>query len=276
MSVTCLPLKKLEDSGKLEELHAELLYPKLIIFEDSQNFRIVDLNTKEESGNPDLTFNFKHEILDKILQDHLLWIILKSGEIVVTDITRGTQAKIKLDNYTKYQINRMRNINHKVYFFSEGGECLYAPLSVQELNERIGEGASEISLTLEKTRLRYVDSEHITKKQLFDNLNLFVEKGEIIVECPLTGLHEIISTDVNIGHIVPWGELVVLSSNERMWAVNLRDSNVYYKFENIEHSGTFYPLAVHNNGFYFLVWGKSEVSFMFFCILYSLEHIMNL
>lgn len=262
--VTCLPLKKLNASRKFKELHAELLYPKLVIFEDCHYFRIVDLNTKEESGNWDLAFKFEHEILDKALQDHLLWIVLKSGEIVVTDIMKGTQAKIKLENYTKYQIHRLRNVNHKVYFFSEGGECLHAPISVQELNERISDGASEISLTLEKSRLRYVDSERISNKQPFDGLYLFVEKGDIIVECPLTGLQEIITTDINIEHIVPWGELVVLSRKETMWAVNLRDSNVYYKFENIEDTGNYYPLAVHSNGFYFLVWDNLEV------ILFSL------
>lgn len=267
MSVTCLPLKRLDASRKLEELHAELLYPKLVIFEDYQNFRIVDLNTKEEPGNQDLTFNFEHEILDKTLQDHLLWIILKSGEIVITDIIKGAQVNIKLDNYSKYQINRLKNLNHKVYFFSEGRECLHAPVSVQELNEKISKGANEISLTLEKTSLRCVDSEHITKKQLFDGLYLYVEKGDIIVECPLTGLQELISTEVNIEHIVPWGELVVLSSKEKMWAVNLRDSNVFYKFENIEQSG-YYPLGVHDNGFYFLVWDKLEVIYKFF--LFSL------
>lgn len=276
MSVTCLPLKKFDASRKLKELHAELLYPNLVIFEDNQNVRIVDLNTKDESGNRDFALNFEQEILDKTLQDHLLWTILKSGEIVITDIIKGTQAKIKLDNYTKYQINRLQNVNHKVYFFSEGGECLHAPFSVQELSEKISNGANEISLTLEKTRLRY-DSEQITKKQLFDSLYLFVEKGDIIVECPLTGLQDIISTDVAIEHIVPWGELVVLSSKKRMWVVNLRDSTVYYKFENIEHAGNYYPLAVHNNGFYFLVWDTLEVIFMFyfFVKLISPKYFIN-
>lgn len=262
--VTCLPLKKLNTSEKIEELHAELLFPNLVIFEDCHNFRIVDLNTKEESGNWDRAFKFEHQILDKALQDHLLWVILKSGEIVITDIRKGAQAKIKLDNYTKYQNHRLQNVNDKVYFFTEGGECLHAPLSVKELNEKISNGASEISLTLEKARLRYGDSEHITKKQPFDGLYLFVEKGNLFVECPLTGLQEIITTDVNIDHIVPWGEMVVLSSKETMWAVNLRDSNVYYKFENIEGPGNYYPLSVHNNGFYFLVWDKLEVIFIFF------------
>lgn len=268
MSVTCIPLKKLDASRKLEELHAELLYPKLVIFEDNHNFRIVDLNTKEESNNSDLVFNFEHEILDKTFQDHLLWIILKSGETVVTDIMKGTLAKIKLGNFTKYQINRLQNVNQNVYFFSEGGECLHVPLSVQELDERISKGPSEISLNLEKTRVRSIESEHMTKKQQFDNLYLFIENGDIVVECPLTGLQETISTDVKIERIVPWGELVILSSKEQMWAVNLRESDVYYKFENIENSGNYYPLAVHNNGLYFLVWDKLEVIFNFFAFFY--------
>lgn len=263
MTVSCLPLKKISASKNLKELHAELLYPKLIIFEDYQNFRIVDLNTKEESDKSDLVFNFEYDILDKTLQDHLLWIILKSGEIFITDIINGTQAKIKLDNYNKYQINRLQNVNHKVYFFSEGGECLHALLSVQELNERISKGANEIFLTLEKTRLRCV-GEHVIKKQRLDNLYLFIENGDIIVECPLTGLQETISTNVKVEYIVPWGELVVLSSKEQMWTVNLRDSNVYYKFENDEHSGSYYPLAIHNNRLYFLVWNKLEVIIIVF------------
>lgn len=272
MSVTCLCLKKLDVSRKVEELHAELLYPKLVIFEDYQNFRIVDLNTKEETSNSDLVFNFEHEILDKTLQDHLLWIILKSGEIVITDIIKGTQAKIKLDNYTKYQINRLQNVDQKVYFFSEGGECLHAPLSVQELDERIITGASEITLNLEKTRLRSVNPERITKKQQFDDLYLLIENGDIIAECPITGLQETISTDVKIEHIVPWDELVIFSCKEQMWAVNLRESNVYYKFANIENSGNYYPLAVHNNGLYFLVWDKLEVIFISLFFLSSLHY----
>lgn len=268
MSVTCLPLKKLDASRKFEELHAELLYPKLVIFEDYHNFRIVDLNPKEESGDLNIAFNFEHEILDTTLQDHLLWIILKSGEIFITDILKGAQSKIRLDNYTKYQINRLQNDDHKVYFFSEGGECLYAPLSVLELDEKINKGASEISVTLEKTRLRCANSEHGAKKQLFNGHYLFVEKGEIIVECPLTGLQETISINADIEKIVPWGELVVLSSKERMWAVNLTDSNVYYTFENTEHSENYYPLAVHNNGFYYFLWTELKVSFRFFLLYF--------
>lgn len=261
MSIIHSQLKKI-CTKSFDHLQVQFLYPKLVIFEDTQSFRIVHLQSKktqETVEDLDLSFKLDHEILDSVLQDHILWLILRSGEVLVTDVLKGSQLKIRPDNYENYKIHKFRTINHLLFLVSESGECLSAPFRTHELVEKLNAGLTDITVSLEKANKHYNSLKSCIPKKLINGLEIYSEGSDIVIKCPETGIDEVISTNVKIKHIVPWDDVVFLADESNMWIADLRDGKIVYEFKNV--GANYYPLAAHNNGFYYLLWDKTEVSY---------------
>ncbi|KAI5635754.1 hypothetical protein NE865_11550 [Phthorimaea operculella] len=255
MCVTYAQIKTSQNNINSEIKEALFLHPKVIIFEDNKTFRLVDLETKTTEPVPDHVYRLEDEIRDKRLIENNLWLVLKSGELLVINVLQGLQIKIKSDNFENYRICRLKTADGKLFLFSESEECLGSPLSTQELDKAFANGTEEITVTFEKVRSRRFDYD--LPWSSLDGLKIYSEYGQITVQCPITGLTETIESDAKIKYVIPWMDLAVVASSTDMWLVDLKDSNIAFNFDNPSQKN-FYPLAAYNNGFYYMLWDKAK------------------
>ncbi|KAJ2947776.1 hypothetical protein O0L34_g9558 [Tuta absoluta] len=256
MSVTFAQIKTSQNNVNTEIIEALFLYPKVILFEDNKTFRFVDLETKTTEPVPDRVYQLEHEIQDKKLIENYLWLVVKSGELLIINVLQGSKIKIKSDNFENYRICRLKTAGGKLFLFSESEECLGSPLCTQDLDKAFANGTEEITVTFEKVRSLRFDCDYLQSN--LNGLKIYSEYGQIAVQCPISGLTESIESNIQIKYVLPWRDLAVVASNTNMWLVDLKDSNIAFNFDN-PNQRNFYPLAAYNNGFYYMIWDKAEV-----------------
>lgn len=253
MTILSSQVQKFNTHGKVDHLQVLFLYPKLVIFEDSKIIRILDIEaeTDDERTKNETSYYLDHYLIDHCLHDHFLWLILKSGELMAIDILQGSQLKIVADAYRPC---KMQNIDGSLYLISESGDWLKSPFTSKELDRKLAEGIKEVNVSLEKTRKLCL--ENYTSKSI-NGLQIYTELGAIKVKCPLTGLCEVIPVNVEIDHVVPWGDQAVLGSNSKMWLIDLANGNIIHEFQQL--AVNYYPVTVWNNNLYYVLWDKEEV-----------------
>ncbi|CAG4979259.1 unnamed protein product [Parnassius apollo] len=186
-------------------IKAHFLYPKLVILEETRKVIIVDIENKSNEEEI-ISFDLEYDFVDDILQDHILWLTLKSYELVAINVHMCKLIKIKCNNYAYYRIKQFGKVENNILLMSESGECLAIPFTAVELDSKIKEGEKEITISLEKLNISrsVVISQH-TKIDL-NGFNAYIETGKIILECSITGLSEMLSASVELEYVVPWVE----------------------------------------------------------------------
>lgn len=248
MTIINSTIKKLSKSEKTNVLQAKFFYPKLVIFEDVTTFRILDLEEKKE----DLTereqlYKMSEEITDSALQDHFLWIALKSGQFLVTDLLNGSQIKIIVNNYSNLKFQQANT--NSFYFKSDSGEYLKAPYSTMELTKIISEGQCEHDISLKKFNISQEDSKPYGATDA-NGLMYYIEAGSLICQCPLTGFKETLLCQVPLSHALAWGDHIILADKSKMWIMDINNMNILFEFEC--NKSNFLPVMVYNNTFYYL------------------------
>lgn len=227
-------------------LHVEILYPKLVIFEGSCIFRILDLKCRKIE---DYTMDDKIVFIRII--DDLLWIILKSGQIIVMNIF--TNTKIKL--ITNLMIRSVQSNKGTIILYSESEEHYETPFTTKELDEKLTEGLEELVLTLKTTK--WNKNKEMNNVSILYGLHIFIENGKLNTKCLTTGLTAIIDTDLSLEYFVKWEENLVISSRSQMFVFDLSESKIVYNFEN--KTLNYYPLVANHGCLYYLMWSKNKV-----------------
>lgn len=242
---------------KLQKLNLQLLrkpkcfYPKVVLFDGLKAFRIIDLQSKDESLEK--MYEVQEEIVDSVLQEHLLWILLKSGEILVTNLLNGQQTKIIIINYSKVKFLENKSKN-KILMRSECGEYLSGP-STDEILKKFEESPTEISINLQ--RLLYQDVK-LFNGYLVNGLYVTIQDGKLICECPITGVIETILSPVSIEYVVSWGNQLIIAEKTKMWIIDLENSLTSYECQ--DRNNYYVPIAVFNNIFYYIEGNDEEVN----------------
>ncbi|CAK1601867.1 unnamed protein product [Parnassius mnemosyne] len=237
-------------------LKAHFLYPKLVILEETKKVLIVDIEDKSIEDEI-VSFDLEYDIVDDILQDHILWLTLKSYELVAINIHMSKLIKINCNNYAYYRIRQFGKVENNLLLMSESGEYLAIPFTTVELDNKIKGGEKEITVSLEKLNIsRSVVISQKTKVDM-NGLNAYIEAGKIILDCSITGLSEMLSASVELEYVVPWGQSVILGNKSKMWVIDLRNFNTIFEFEKVESN--YYPLKAVNKTFYYLLWDKEKV-----------------
>ncbi|XP_004932317.2 uncharacterized protein LOC101744529 [Bombyx mori] len=235
------------------QLHNKCIYPKIAIFQNPKSFVLLDLESVENKDlNQGITHAEEHEIVDSILKDHLLWIVLNTGHLLVVDVRRNIKLKIINDTY---KIHRIVVIKNNIQLVTESGECLNVPWSTEELSAKIEEGVEEICLPLKKSSKFLLDSETHETFQL-NELNIFIEKGILKTKCAVTGLSETISVNELLEHVDFWHNMLVLVDESNMWIIHTQDSKTIYKFETPGH---YCPLAINKDVLYYTLQHLTQV-----------------
>lgn len=249
--------RPLNSFGSAKHLKTHLLYPKLVLTSKSGIVNIINIKPNEESPENEQCFNMEEEIIDTVLQDNILWIVLASGRLCVLDVILENKRNVELTNFPNYKIRDVRTINGAVYFISESEECLVSHYPSKEIVKLIDTAASELQITVEKVRERRAIMHHISTVHL-GGVDVSVDQGSIVVECPITGLKEtILSAGSDIKQIQCWGELLVLTDGSSMWLLDLADAHITleYRTEGVKY----YPVGTYSDAFYYIYADGTEV-----------------
>lgn len=253
MTIIQACLQKLSIS-KCENLCAELLFSKIVLLEGKHIIHILDI--KENNSNP-FKYNFSAEIIHHIIYENLLWIALKSGELKVLDVRSNTSIKIKDNTYTNYNISRFVCRNEKLYLITESGECLKAPCTTRDLEDKLKAGIQELSYCHEKALEKFDKTEIATQKFKKETDIYIDDSGKIKIKCKKTGLTQNINTNVEINYIRLWRESIVVANHKNMWLLEDKTYDLLFVFDNKEYFCL--PVSADQSFFYYILWNETEV-----------------
>ncbi|KAJ0182617.1 hypothetical protein K1T71_001986 [Dendrolimus kikuchii] len=248
MSFTHSQLIKYQTALDLKShLNAEIFYPKLVIFEDVWRFRIVDLTSHEVEE-----CHMDEEIVYKRILDGLLWIILKSGQIILMNIL--TNATLKL--ITNLRIHSIQLIMGLLILRSKSEEYYEMPFTTKDLQDKISDGLKELVVNLKITKLGQNNKRKEIKIES-NELLTYIENGTLKVKCPITGLITSIDSDLSLEYLLTWEENLILSNKFQMFIIDSSQSRVVYTFESTESK--YYPVGINDGCLYYLIWNNNEV-----------------
>uniref|UniRef100_A0A2A4K850 Uncharacterized protein n=1 Tax=Heliothis virescens TaxID=7102 RepID=A0A2A4K850_HELVI len=255
MTITLSQVKSL-NSCITSNIDAKLLYPRVILFENKNSVRIVNLlENNEDIEKQNGYHTFEKEIVDKILLDHFVWLVFKCGDIIAVDVVKGIQIKVTNDTNTSLKICQIGRISNHLHFISESGDTFVIPLDTTVLLKRLCESTNELTVPFKKVHVSH-SSIKATENSI-NGLNIYIEEGTAKVKCPITGIVESITTKIKLDHVVSWKDQTIFTNGNQMWIIDLKESQVIHEFEEIE--GSYYPVLDHNGLFYYLVWSKEKV-----------------
>lgn len=250
MSVQYTCLQKLNVSDEVTSFETKFSYPKLVIFENSQNLRILDLDCKNEEVIEKVLQD--EVIVDKTLKDGLLWYIYKTGKINIVNLFNGKKMEL-VDE--RFKFIHMKVKDNELFLISESGEFLRLPYTSKEICEKMDTDESKLHVSLKEVNT------HIDWKSNIEinGLQILIEEGGLKAKCPVTGVMENVTSNVNLDHVFSWDVITILSNKSNMWVVDFKDSNVIFEFG---YKATVYcPVGIHNNILYYIVIDEKQVSF---------------
>lgn len=253
MSILQECFRKIQPYKTLSTISAELIYPKLVIFEEKCIVRIYDM-TKSEEENIKNIHSFDKEISHYILDGPYLWVLLTSGELFVIHLMKSSILEVKCNSYTNYKIRRFMIHDSKLIFISESGEKLSVSLTNDMLEEDFNRSADDVVISFEKSPVIVNKSINITNND--SETAMYVDAGKLMIKCNVTGLVDTLFVNTDLHCVSKWNDLNVLCDNINMWALN-RNFDLIHTFKNTE--GYFYPLTAYNDTFYYLSWNDKEV-----------------
>lgn len=259
MTVLSSVIKKLSKLERSDELRTKIYYPKLVLFEDATSIRILDLEEKENHPESELLFKLEDKITGSALQDHFLWVSLKSDAFLVINLINGKQIKVSVNNYCNLKLHEMNT--NSFYFKSDGGEYLKTPYSTKELVKLFAEDQYEHIVLLKKLN-RSKDEVKQHNGTTINGLLYYVESGSLVAQCPLTGLKETIFCQITLSYGLSWGNYIILADKSRIWIIDMKTQNIVSEFG--DDNSKVLPVVLHNNIFYYLIDDDLEVLILFY------------
>ncbi|XP_048004818.1 uncharacterized protein LOC125240785 isoform X2 [Leguminivora glycinivorella] len=253
MSITHSRLKKF---SSFDLVNAHFIHPKLIIQEDTEKVRLCDLTARNEEEDPDndKIYNFDAKISNTHVHGELLWVLLRSGDIIVINPANGSQIQVTCEKLANYKIQKLRSNEKNVILISKSGECLMVLFSRKDLEQDMIDGKTEHTISIHKYGGSYLPVE---SHMLTNGLIAYTEGEALVLKCPVTGLYEVMTSTTKLNSAVPWADSLIISDGASMWLVDIKDSRIIYQFK--EDGITCYPLGSYNNYFYYLVWDQMQV-----------------
>lgn len=247
-------MKKVPLSKNINQLKANLLYPKVVIFENARTIVVVDLQSDELSSS-NQTYTFEHEIIQHIFDEYFLWVVLKSSEVFVINTNKNSSLRLIINNFANYKIDGFESDGNKLIFISSSGERLFNPYTKEELCFQFENQAKEITVSLQKVPPGYKLK---PLQVLYNNgLKICAQNMNLLIKCPITGVFEKLTINKDLEYVVPWDDAAVISTKQQMWMLDLSNFNKLIDFEKIESH--YIPLGSYENIFYYITW-ETEVS----------------
>ncbi|XP_068626637.1 uncharacterized protein rod [Battus philenor] len=251
-------IKTVTVSESINDLKVHFIFPKLVIIEDKRKIIIVDITHEiGDEVNKTGVFELKYDVTDGVLQDHFLWLTVTSNEFYVVNVFKNILIKISSDNYANYDIQHIVKEGNNLVLISKSGECLAAPFTTEELDNKIKSGEKEITVTLEKLNVCRFVSKPQFNMTLLNGINAYLDVGKIILECIITGTKDVLHANIHLEYMVPWGNAVVLGNKNNMWIHDLNDFKTTFEFPNVESK--YYPVAATNETLYYLLWDEDKI-----------------
>ncbi|XP_050670659.1 uncharacterized protein LOC126969348 [Leptidea sinapis] len=245
---------KLPRKFAADKVTAYLSYPKIAIFED-KNVIFADCAKLQEPPSYK-EYPFDHDILNHILFKQNLWIVLKSFEIIVINIEREAMLTIIPNNYANYKIRDFECDGNNIFLISESGEKLKNPFTQEQLNNEFEKGTNTVTVQLEKTTTS--TKQTLREPHFKSGFDILAQNSNICITCPVTGLNKILATNSELKYVKPWDDKAVFGNDLKMWAVNLKNMQKAFDFENIESNCL--PLGYYSDSFYFILWGNETIN----------------
>ncbi|XP_041975617.1 uncharacterized protein LOC121730575 [Aricia agestis] len=248
---TCIKTVPIEETSF--KIQAEFFYPKIVVIEDKL-IRILD-SVSEDNSCQNYVQNFETKIIDYMAYDNMLWLAFKSGEVVVANPHNNSILKLENTGYSTYIIHQFVQYNNQLYILTESGEYLTTSVSPKDIKSNLNNGTASLSMSYEKVHIPRVKKDEM---KIWSNGIMYqLCSGNIKIQCPVTGLWEILSLNVEIQYLRLWSNMMVLASLKKMWLIDAKTYNTLFAFD--ENNGKFLPLAAHENTFYYLNWYDKEI-----------------
>ncbi|CAH2989476.1 unnamed protein product [Chilo suppressalis] len=246
-------LSHLTLSDSFNYIEAKILYHNIVI--QSKN-TVHLLNIKDGSnGNPHTTLNFKSDIVAKAEQKHLLWLLLKSGELNIINLRECSHIVVIINNYKIRELHCIPD--NELFLVSESGDFFVCSLAIEDIDIQFKNGVSEISTDLLKTSRPLSVTKSNSINNVWKGLFIYNEQENLTLKCPLTNLNRNIVHNKNVKYILPWNDLLILSEKCSMWIINPIDASVLFVFPSSTMS--YYPVEIYNQVLYYLTWRENEI-----------------
>ncbi|CAG9796703.1 unnamed protein product [Diatraea saccharalis] len=252
MDIVYSSLTELTSLDEVENIEAKLFYPVIAVIQNRNTVHL--LNTKESKGNPQI-FKFNSDIICKAEQNHLLWLLFKSGEIVIFNILKNLNIYVTIDNYKVQKL--YCDIDNELIFLSESGQSLKCPLTIEDIDTQFANKVSKISTSLLKLLTHSNGIQPDNGNSDWKGLNMYIEEQNIVLKCITTNINGNILLNKSLEKILPWDDMVVLAEKDNMWIINPKDANVIFLFPN--NNMYYYPIGAYNQLLYYITWRGKEI-----------------
>ncbi|CAH2102700.1 unnamed protein product [Euphydryas editha] len=269
MSILQKCFRKIQPFKTLSNISAELIYPKLVIFEEEIIVRIYDITKSVEENTKDV-HSFDKEISNYIIYGPYLWVLLTSGELYVIHILKNSILKVKYNSYTNYKIRRFIIHNSNLIFISESGEKLCVSITNDMLDEEFNKGTVDIVISFEKSPV--IINKNININNYDYETTMYIDAGKLMIKCNITGLIETIFANTDLRYVTKWNDFNVICDSLNMWVLN-QSFDLIHTFENTGRY--YYPLTTYNDIFYYLSWNKDEIEIYHASLAVNEDHDKN-
>lgn len=250
------------------DVYAKLFYPKLAIITGKRYIAIIDIESNSDDGLCEKDFHYQTEddIIDVFLQENLLWVLLESGQLILYDVLLGLPLPIVIESDNKSSYDQFKTDGIHLYLFSKNEGLVSVPYTSTEIIHRYNKHKTEIRIKLLKSQNANVHSQNyydiVKQKENLTGMHLEIERGALIIKCPLTGLRAVAASvgSVDSKYVLPWREFAVITNGNGVWVVNLRDAKIQLELHSMN---TYVLLFSWKDSFYYLASDSDKVSIYF-------------
>ncbi|XP_023949629.2 uncharacterized protein LOC112054175 [Bicyclus anynana] len=254
MMITQSCVKKIDGLNTLSCLDAELIYPKIVIYEDKKTIHSLDITDLNEVYTT--VHSFQSDVVNRIIYKENVWVVLQSGEVYVVNLKNGALKEVICTSNANYKIRRFATHDSKLVFISESGERLTTTLTNKILQEELDNtNTNKISVPLDRAPIP-LNAIYRNTRNVNNGLTIYIDSGKLIMKCLCTGLTDVIAVNPDLQHVCLWNEMIVITMNSIMLLLNEK-FELIFEFQNMGLQ--YYPLASHNDVFFYITWNNEEI-----------------
>lgn len=243
---------------------SKLYYPNLVLVSGKRLITVINVEANEDNG---CTADYHHEancnIIDVTIWHQFLWVLLETSQIIVIDILNDTKVTAIIDdisncNFKSLAVDKDQN---NIYLVNNNEIYYHIPNSVRDMLMKITQEV--IHIRIEKVQDSISLQSEIQNCLCYENnvtgLKLDIDRGALIVECPLTGLRAVAASAQkgDWKNVLPWGNMALLADTNNIWIVKLSDAQVHMALTS--DVVTYTLLASYKDSFYYLAIKENEV-----------------
>ncbi|XP_045778926.1 uncharacterized protein LOC123876673 [Maniola jurtina] len=260
-------IKKISGFDTLNCVHAELIYPKIVIYEDKKTVHILDITDPNEIQTI-VSHSFQSPIVHQIIYNENIWVALSTGELFVVSLKNGALMEIKCISNANYKVRRFAIYNSQLILISESGERLVTSFTKDALEEEFVKNTKETSVNLDKAQIP-VNAIHYDTRNEYNGMDICIDSGKLILKCLCTGLTDVIAIHPQLKYVSLWNGMIVIATDFKMWILNQK-FDLIFEFENI--GSQYFPLASYNDILYYITWNKEEIGLHYAALSICTEH----